>query len=310
MNNIKVSIICNTFNHESYIRDALDSFISQETDFEYEILVHDDASTDKTPDIVREYEEKYPNIVKPIYQVENQWSKDISITMTYQYPRVRGTYIALCEGDDYWTDPRKLQKQVDALEANLDVDMCAHASSIVDGKTKKRIRTIKRSRKNTIIPIEEVIIGGGSFVATNSLMYRTSITRNLPEYVKFLHIDYVLQVYGSMRGGMLYLKDNMSDYRYMVPGSWSSKFKRNHEFTKVYDKKFDDMRELVNKETDGKYYRYFMFEKMIGSSDCKEILTKEYRDIFKMLPIIKRCKTVIRAYFPSIINIKRSLRRP
>lgn len=110
-----VSIICNTYNHENYIRQCLDGFIMQQTSFPVEILVHDDASTDGTANIVREYEQKYPDLIKPIYQRENQYSKGVKVSLTYQYPRARGKYIALCEGDDYWTDPLKLQKQVDIL---------------------------------------------------------------------------------------------------------------------------------------------------------------------------------------------------
>ena len=121
-----VSINCTAYNHAPYIRQCLDGFIMQKTDFPIEILVHDDASTDGTADIVREYEQKYPNIIKPIYQTENQYSKGegTSINWTYNYSRAQGKYIAICEGDDYWTDPYKLQKQVGFLEANPEYGLC------------------------------------------------------------------------------------------------------------------------------------------------------------------------------------------
>lgn len=115
---IIVSIITLTYNHESYIRECLDGILMQQTSFKFELLIHDDASTDNTANIIREYEAKYPDIIKPIYQTENQYSKKVPIGCTYLYPRAQGKYIALCEGDDYWTDPLKLQKQVDFLEAN------------------------------------------------------------------------------------------------------------------------------------------------------------------------------------------------
>lgn len=121
-----VSIICNTYNHVSFIRQCLDGFIMQQTSFPIEILVHDDASTDGTADIVREYERNYPYLIKPIYQKENQYSKGVKVTLTYQYSRAKGKYIALCEGDDYWTDPLKLQKQVDFLENNFEYSVCGH----------------------------------------------------------------------------------------------------------------------------------------------------------------------------------------
>jgi glycosyltransferase involved in cell wall biosynthesis len=111
-----VTIMCSTYNHEPYIRQCLEGFVMQETDFKFEAVVHDDASTDKTADIIREYETKYPDIFKPIYQKTNGFGSERNSRMKQK--ATRGKYIALCEGDDYWTDPFKLQKQVDYLEEN------------------------------------------------------------------------------------------------------------------------------------------------------------------------------------------------
>lgn len=115
-NNILVSVICDVYNHEPYLRQCLDGFISQKTDFAFEVLIHDDASTDNSASIISEYTQKYPKIFKPIIQKENQYSKRIGIWQTYQFPRVLGKYVAFCEGDDCWIDSLKLQKQVDYLE--------------------------------------------------------------------------------------------------------------------------------------------------------------------------------------------------
>lgn len=126
-----VSICCLCYNHEPYIRECLEGFMMQKTNFVFEVLIHDDASTDKSADIIREYEAKYPEIIKPIYQTENQYSKGIGISITYQFPRARGKYIAMCEGDDYWTDPNKLQKQVDFLEANPEYSLSFHKAKVL-----------------------------------------------------------------------------------------------------------------------------------------------------------------------------------
>jgi len=123
---IMVSIICNTYNHEEFIAEAIESFLIQETYFKFEILIHDDASTDKTAEIIRLYEQKYPSLIKPIYQSINQYSTGIKPSVTFSYPRAKGKYIALCEGDDYWTDPNKLQIQFECLENNPDVVCCCH----------------------------------------------------------------------------------------------------------------------------------------------------------------------------------------
>ena len=113
-----VSICCLAYNHGKKEKKTLDSILEQKTNFKYEILIHDDASTDHSAEIIREYEEKYPEIIKPIYQTVNQYSQDVSITPTIQVPRAKGKYIAICEGDDFWIDPLKLQKQFDFLEQN------------------------------------------------------------------------------------------------------------------------------------------------------------------------------------------------
>ena len=134
---VLVSICCITYNHAPYIRQCLDGFIMQKTNFKFEILIHDDASTDGTANIIREYEENYPNIFKPIYQTENQYSKGKNISATYNWPRAIGKYIAQCEGDDYWTDPLKLQRQVDFLEANPEYSMSTENAIVLhkDGRS-------------------------------------------------------------------------------------------------------------------------------------------------------------------------------
>lgn len=126
-NTIMVSVLTLAYNHANYIRQCLDGILMQQTNFRYELLIHDDASTDGTQDIIREYEARYPDIIKPIYQQENQYSKKVPIGTTFLYPRAQGKYIAFCEGDDYWTDPLKLQKQVDFLEANPEYTVCTHS---------------------------------------------------------------------------------------------------------------------------------------------------------------------------------------
>lgn len=127
-----VSICCLTYNHALYIRQCLDGFLMQKTSFNYEILIHDDASTDSTASIIREYEQRFPDVIKPIYQTVNQHSLGVKISTTFQFPRVKGKYIAMCEGDDYWTDPYKLQHQVDFLENNSDFSICSHRFKVFD----------------------------------------------------------------------------------------------------------------------------------------------------------------------------------
>ena len=119
-NNLKLSIVCHTYNQEKYISETLEGFLNQKTNFSFEIIIHDDASTDSTPEIINEYQEKYPELIKTILQKDNKYSKNINIWTKYTFPKCQGKYIAICEGDDYWTDEKKLQKQVDFLENNAE----------------------------------------------------------------------------------------------------------------------------------------------------------------------------------------------
>lgn len=127
-----VSVICLVFNHGKYLRQCLDGFVCQKTSFPFEIIIHDDASTDNSQEIIKEYVAKYPNLFVPILQTENQYSKGVRIGFTFMYPKARGKYIAECEGDDYWTDPLKLQKQVDAMEIHPECTICFHRVQTVD----------------------------------------------------------------------------------------------------------------------------------------------------------------------------------
>ena len=132
---VLVSIICLAYNHEGYIRQCLEGFVMQKTNFHFEAIVHDDASTDRTASIIREFAAKYPEIIKPIYETENQYSKHDGSIRRIMNAETRGKYIAMCEGDDYWTDPLKLQEQVDFLESHPDYSLCCHRYKIYEEKS-------------------------------------------------------------------------------------------------------------------------------------------------------------------------------
>lgn len=120
MNDIKVSILCIVYNHEKYIARASQSFIDQKTNFDFEIIVHDDCSTDRSAHIIRNYQSRFPDIIKPIFQNENQYSKGKKILKDFLIPNIKGEFFAIFEGDDYWIDYNKLQKQVDYMEKKSD----------------------------------------------------------------------------------------------------------------------------------------------------------------------------------------------
>lgn len=135
-----VTVWCLAYNQKDFIRDALEGFVMQKTTFPFEVIVHDDASTDGTTAIVQEYARLYPDIIKPVIETENQWQggglKHIIQIMNENYRN--GKYIAFCEGDDYWTAPQKLQQQVDFLESHAEYSMCFH-------RAKKKYETKARA---------------------------------------------------------------------------------------------------------------------------------------------------------------------
>ncbi len=317
MKDIAVSVICNTFNHGEYIKDALEGFIMQKTTFPFEVLIHDDASTDNTAEIIREYEEKHPDIIKAVYQTENQYSKGVIISAKFQHPRAKGRYIALCEGDDYWTDPYKLQKQFDALEKHPEIDMCVHAAYRVDATTGKICGEMapKNKDEETIIPVEQVILeGGNSYIPTASILYRKSMRENVPEFRKKLSIDYTLQINGALRGGILYIGEFMSAYRIGVSGSWNDRMAKNPEKAKKHYEIKHEMLKILDKETENRYAAAIS-EMLLRTETAviviekryKDLLKEPYKKIFKGYPLKKKLTILILAYLPWVVRIKRKI---
>lgn len=302
---IMVSVICNAYQHENVIRDALEGFVMQKTNFPFEVLIHDDASSDGTAAIIREYEEKYPEIIKPIYSKENQYSKRDGSLPRLQYGRVKGKYIAFCEGDDYWTDPEKLQKQFDALEAHPEVDMCAHAASMRVGDELTRV--ISPSSEETLLSAEQVIAGGGGYFATNSLFYRAELQQTQYPFRKVLPFDYSLQILGSLRGGIWFLPDNMSVYRYLSSAtSWTSKMKTDSAKRAVHLNRVVKMLSQLDVDTDRRYHEVIQervdklsLKALLLEGKYREVL-KEHKEELKKYPFSKRAFIRLGTVFPGL----------
>ena len=229
MNNPCISIICNAYNHEKYIKDALDSFIMQQVSVPFEILIHDDASTDNTANIIREYEKKYPSVIKPIYQLENKYQNGIEITPLIQFKRAQGKYIAICEGDDYWTDNKKLQKQYDFMEKYLQYSGCCHAYNMVD-RNKKLLQTKEIMNGNGIVPMSCLI--GNQLDAPHyaTLFLRKDYLKDIgEEFLGKRFNDMILRLYCAAKAPLYYLSQNMSVYRRFTEGSWTVRVGMNQK---------------------------------------------------------------------------------
>lgn len=209
---ILVAIKCLVYNHEPFLRDCLGGFVMQKTKFRFVAIVHDDASTDGSANIIREYSEKYPDIIKPLYEIENQWSKhDGSLDRIVDDKLVAtgAKYIAICEGDDYWTDPYKLQKQVDFMESHPDYSVCFHNyrnhivknDEYIDDTLPSKL--LKQNNAIDGMDIDMDTYFSGWFTQPLTMLFRVSMynfrVRDKYKYFRDMHDIYYLLIAGKGR---------------------------------------------------------------------------------------------------------------
>ena len=279
-NEILVSVCCMTYNHVSFIRQCLDGFMMQKCSFNFEVLIHDDASTDGTQNIIQEYVTRYPDIIKPIYQKENQYSKGIDPNVKYNFSRAKGKYIAMCEGDDYWTDPYKLQKQVDFLESHPDYVMCSHRfnqyiqdKSLLEEEKDLTFQGADYDLKN--------LIGGKWLTQTLTVMYRRSAL-DLKEYESYgMSMDIIL-FYALLKNGKGYcFLDIMGTYRLHGGGVWSEVSLNQRRLIElkarlaIYNVEHSDMAAM---------FLLYQFAKAMS----RVWILKQWRMIIKVFQILKK----------------------
>lgn len=215
-----VSIICTSYNHEAYIKEALEGFVMQKTNFPFEIIVHDDASTDNTASIVKSYEVKYPELFVNIYQTENQYSKGNGDVGRIVYGAARGKYIAICEGDDYWSDPLKLQKQVDFLEKNEGYGVVFTDADHLIQRTGKLIKSYDRKHGCKILTgdIFKELLYRSPFKTCTSL-FRLKLLDDMDypflRNEKFLMGDRILWLHIAAKSKIGYISESTAIYRVM-----------------------------------------------------------------------------------------------
>ncbi|MFD1007301.1 glycosyltransferase family 2 protein [Oceanisphaera ostreae] len=247
-----VSICCTTYNHESYIAEALKGFLIQETDFPFEILIHDDASTDRTASIIREYEVKYPKLIKSIYQSENQFSKG-KVVNNYNFRSAKGHYLALCHGDDFWFDKEKLAKQVSVMK-EYGASISGHPAKEVDVANNElgRLTGLVVDQVSKF-DARELIKNNGNMLPFGSIMISNESKQDMIANMPPVMFHSGIQMLGALRGGVVILPDVMLAYRVDVPGStteimlgdidkkFSTTFKRVasiKHLKKMYSKKY------------------------------------------------------------------------
>lgn len=245
---VYISCVCIAYNHENYIRDAIGSILAQKSDYRFELIIHDDNSTDKTREIILEYKEKFPNIIKLILQKENQYSKCPRI-IPLTVPYLDGDYVTICEGDDFWIDENKINLQYSELTKKDNINICfTSAKSLSNDGSVKLIS--HHNNEKTIFSSNQVIQGGGHFMPTASIMIKANKLKNLPKWYYTAPVgDYFLQIFASMYNGAIYLPIPSCVYRKEANLSWSSR-RRSLSIEKINNESllYENAFEQIKKE--------------------------------------------------------------
>ena len=295
MCDIKVSVCCITYNQEKYIEQAINSFLSQKTNFDFEIIIHDDASTDGTINILKKYKKKYSDKIILMLEKENQYSKCANSVLVKVLDKAKGKYIALCDGDDFWCDDNKLQKQVDYMDLHKNISLCSHNTEIINENNEKI--DLINSYLEGIVTIEN-FLSNNSSMHTSSMLFRKKDVLKLPNYYYEATVgDLPLKLHLLSKGNCCHFNNVMSCYRTNAINSWSVAQKNNDI---VKHKNFEmeiQVYNSFNKETKYVYddliknkilYRSFCYFK--DKNDLNEIKKEKYAKYYKKLSLNEKIK--------------------
>ncbi len=266
MEDIMLSVIIATYNHEKYIKETIQGILSQKTDFRYEILVHDDASTDGTADIIKEYEIKYPGVVRGFYETENQYQQG-KISEKRHHLKKEGKYFAIIDGDDYWIDDEKIQKQIAFLEAHEEYSMCMSNAVKLNCMTGEETLLNTFPKEGTYSQEEQVKMGlGTNFPASSSYVYRSRYHKNMPGFIQDAESgDYAYRNYFACCGKVYYFEKPMVVYRVGNNQSMMSVWRKDRNAYCTYVLKMITFFEKFDDYT-GKRFHDILERKII--SDC------------------------------------------
>ncbi|MDB4391170.1 glycosyltransferase [Akkermansiaceae bacterium] len=260
-----VTVQIPTYNHELFIRKALDSVLEQRVDFDYEILIREDDSSDKTREIVLEFQKKYPNKFRVWLAKKNLKRQGVLLGLNRF---ARGKYLAKLDGDDYWTDPYKLQKQFNFMQNNRDCTLVFHLANKINTKNKViGFHGPKTKLDQCFFDIKDAIFKCDILVPTNSMFFETKYLENLPNwFIKAPVGDLPLTLLLAHHGKLGFINEVMSNYRVMSQGSWSREFIKLNQKRKIHDQRIRAMFKGFDTWTDYKYtrkIRRFLFIKRL-----------------------------------------------
>jgi glycosyltransferase involved in cell wall biosynthesis len=321
---LMVSIRCATYNHVNYIRDCLSGFVKQRTNFRFEVIVHDDASTDGTTDIIREFVQLYPDIIKPMYETTNQYSTNVRDMNERINQRLVGKYIAICEGDDYWQDPLKLQKQVDALEENPDltiaycrVQRIRKDGTLMKGNTIPRANHFCEGRVTLNDFCNEEFYNGYWCFHTSSFLIRKELYDNTLErsefYSMFPYGDMPAQLWCLVHGDGYFVDTIGSCYRIMS-GGYNSYEKSHADYAISQLQKLINSLSYFDNYTNGKFSEAIKMRIMRAEIDiCTykgerlPLYRKKYMPIIKSKSFIGHCSYIVKEIFPTVHIVVKNL---
>ncbi len=305
-----VSIVSATYNHEKYIAEAIDSFLMQETDFPFELLIGEDCSTDGTKAIVKNYAEKYPNIIKPIFWEQNVGAAKNWLTLLGV---AKGDYIANCEGDDYWTDKNKLQIQIDEMQKYPDVSLSFHLASTIDNLNNELKPKLQKSNK--IYSLKEIITGDFHLVQTNTIVIKK-------EKIDSLNFDLLsespvgdvwLRINAAIPNGALFINKTMSTYRIQSENSWSSSMQEDNKFMKFISQMMQSIDDF-DQYWEFKYTKEFLIYKnmyidVVMKKNLSQAIKKDFINSNKDLMTINNLiKWNILYKYPNLVTFLKSIK--
>lgn len=250
-----ISVVCITYNHRPYIRKVLEGIVNQKVNVPFEVIVHDDASTDGTQEIIREYANRYPELIKPILQEFNQTSLGKNVRKEFVHPMIKGKYYAWTEGDDYWINYNKLQKQFDFMESNPECVLCYHNAINYSPNDDTNELLIKGAVSGYLNDEGIILLKKGNY-PTTSVFARTKDVLSMPEgFWKAPIGDHVLRLYLSTVGKVYYMEKVWAVRTYMHSSSWTYKM-QNIEKYNDYCAKYMHFLEYFNEYSNGRFKKY------------------------------------------------------
>lgn len=223
INQLMVSVVIISYNHETYIEKCIENVLNQTTNFDFEIIISNDCSKDNTDSVIRDVIKKNNNPSNIRYYNQENNLGMVNNTV-FVFKQSKGKYIAICDGDDYWTDSLKLQKQVDFMEANNEIVFSFHGAKTLDNNSNFNTYPKNKLFKNKqIVPKDVFISRGAAYSCTSSIMFQSQLIHILPNYFTNCFVnDFPLALLAISNGEIGYLEDEMTVYRTMADNSWSA----------------------------------------------------------------------------------------